>query len=155
MPDALNYREPPDYSWRRPGAENQQVSDMGPDMGLVLVVGASPINRVVVGRIVEGAGLKVLCETPQNAGRPLLARQPGTVIVDCGSGDSECGGFAPVFDHFRSLQGGGLPLLIVLSTTTAVTGTLLAGLADATVSKPITVDGLQPIMLRLIETARR
>jgi CheY-like chemotaxis protein len=156
MPDALSYHEPLDGSWRRFEKDNSQTPDQGPNLGLVLVVGLSPVNRVVVGRIVERGGLKVLCETPQNARRSLVACRPGMVIVDCGCDNSDCDDFAPVFQQFRLGQGGGLPLLIMVSTSgTATGGTLLAELADAVVSKPVTVDGLQPVMLQLIESARR
>lgn len=152
MPDALSYRESFDYSWRRAGTENARA----PDLNLVLVVGASPINRVVIGRIVECAGLKVFCETPQNAWRSLLACQPGTVIFDCGADSGEGDGFAPVFEQFRMQQGGALPLLITLSTTAMPTGgAFLAEFADAIVSKPITVEGLQPVLVQLIESAKQ
>jgi len=151
MPDVLNYHESLDYSWRRSGKESAQK----PDMGLVLVVGVSPVNRVVIGRIVECAGLKVICETPQNARHSLLACQPGTVVFDCGADNSECDCLAPLFEQFRIKQGDALPLLIMLSTPGVRTsGTLLTEFADATVSKPITVDGLQPVLVQLIESAR-
>jgi CheY-like chemotaxis protein len=159
MPDALNYRESLDYSWRRIGKESIQEPglepDNGPNMSLVLVIGLSPVNRVVISRIVERAGLKVLCEAPHNAQRSLLACHPGTVIADCGCDNSDCDGFVPLFERSRALHGGSLPLLIMLSTAgVQAGGTLLAGLADAIISKPITVEGLQPVILRLIEAAQ-
>jgi CheY-like chemotaxis protein len=154
MPDTLDYHELPENSRRHFEKESQQVP--GPNLGLVLVVGLKPVNRVVVGRIVERAGLKVLCETPQNARHSLAACRPGTVIVDCGCDNSDCDDFAPVFQQHRASQGGVLPLLIMVSTIGTTTGgALLAELADAVVSKPITVEGLQPVMMELIEAARR
>jgi len=150
MPDVLNYRESFNYSWRRAAPEGART----PDLGLVLVLGVSPINRVVVGRIVECAGLKAVCETPQNARRSLLACHPGTVIFDCGADNGECDGFAAAFAQFRALHGGALPLLITLSPAALPIGRALAEFADAIISKPITVEGLQPTLVRLIESAR-
>lgn len=46
------------------------------DLGLVMVVGTSPINRVVVCRIVERAGLRALGETPGNACHAMLRHRP-------------------------------------------------------------------------------
>jgi len=152
MSDALNYPEPLAHSWHRRAREDSR----SPDLGLVLVIAASPVNRVVVGRIVECAGLKAIRETPQKAERALLEWRPGTVILDCGADNSECDCFAPAFEQFRLGQGGALPFLILLSTAGVPSGgTLLAGFADATVSKPITIDGLQPVLVQLVESARR
>ena len=61
--------------------EMSGASDDG-DLSQVLVVGRSPVNCVVVTRILERSGLKTASETPGTALDALGTIRPGTVILD-------------------------------------------------------------------------
>ncbi|TIU92779.1 MAG: response regulator, partial [Mesorhizobium sp.] len=49
------------------------------DFTRVLVVGKSPVNRVVVSKIVERSGLKPTSESPEAAATTLRSLIPGAV----------------------------------------------------------------------------
>jgi CheY-like chemotaxis protein len=133
----------------------RRAGGQGADLSLVLIVCSSPINRVVVSRIVEQAGLKTLCATPQQAVETLSSRQPGLVILDCGVDHAEHHPVAPAIVDHRRASGSALPLLIVLSTRRLPADSPFANIADAVVPKPITPDALQPKIELLVEEARK
>ncbi|RVD48257.1 response regulator, partial [Mesorhizobium sp. M2D.F.Ca.ET.140.01.1.1] len=60
------------------------------DASQVLVVGNSPINRVVVSKIVERCGLKPVSESPDMAARTLRSLAPGAIVLDGGSDNKDC-----------------------------------------------------------------
>lgn len=125
------------------------------DLGLVLVVGTSSINRVVVCRTVERAGLRALGETPENACHAMLRHRPGTVVADGGAKNCDCDAIAPGLAAERRRSGGQLPFVILLATVVASSEkSVLAGFLDAVIAKPITPERLQPTIERLIESAR-
>ena len=135
-------------TFRQPGGQ-------GANLSLVLIVCSSPINRIVISRIVEQAGLKPVCETPQQAVETLLSRQPGLVILDCGPTHEEHHQIAPAIVDHRRASASTLPMLIVLSTKALAPDSPFANIADAVVAKPITPDALQPKIEQLVEGARR
>lgn len=137
------------------GVLDQQPSAQAANTALVLIVCASPINRIVVSRIVEQAGLKPVCETPQRAVAALFSQKPGLVILDCGPSHEEHHAMAPAIVDHRRASGSALPLLIVLSTRDLAPDSPFANIADAVVAKPITPDALQPKIEQLVENARR
>jgi CheY-like chemotaxis protein len=126
----------------------------GVNLSLVLIICSSPINRIVVSRIVEQTGLKAICEPPQSAVETMFARQPGLVILDSGPKDDEHHHIAPAIVDHRRASGSTLPMLIVLSTKVLSPDSPFANIADAVVSKPITPDALQPKIEQLVEDAR-
>ena len=127
----------------------------GANFDLALVVSTSPINRIVVGRIAEQTGLKVLGETPETARSALLSRTPGTVILDGGADDRDCDLLLEILTAQRHAMGERKPIVIFLSNTNPTPDQPPAGHAiDAVVAKPVTPDRLQPLIRSLVERAR-
>lgn len=125
------------------------------DFSRVLVVGKSPINRIVVSKIVEGAGLKPISESPETAAKALQVFLPGTVVLDGGADNKDCdcvlGGIAAV----RNAAGSATPAVILLSNRTGTSESLdLHDVVDVVVAKPITPEQLQPIIDRLVAQRR-
>lgn len=137
--------------FRRP---DNLADSLAANPSLALIVCSSPINRVVVSRIAEQAGMKVICETPQGAVETLASRRPGLIIFDCGVDHQEHHPIAAAIVDHRRAAGSGLPLLIVLSTKGLSADSALGNIADAILAKPITPDALQPKIKQLVEDAR-
>lgn len=128
---------------------------MMPDPSRVLVVGNSQINRIVVARIVEKAGLKPVTETPVTAVRILPLLFPGLVVLDGGADNRDCDALTGGIAALRRISGKDLPAVVLLSNRTGDPDTLsLPGVIDAVVTKPFTSDQLQPVVERLLERAR-
>jgi CheY-like chemotaxis protein len=112
------------------------------NFSLVMVVTSSPVNRVVVSRIVERAGLKVVACAAEEASDMLQRTMPCVVVTEEG-----------LLDRERSAAG--LPLVIALSRPGSTSAECRSDCdADAIVAMPITPDGLAPVVLRLVERAR-
>lgn len=125
------------------------------DFSRVLVVGKSPINRVVVSKIVERSGLKPISESPDAAARTLRSLIPGAVVLDGGADNKDCEKLMPGIAAVRQASGKSLPSVILLSTRTGTPESLdLSSIVDAVVAKPITPERLQPVIDRLIALAR-
>ncbi|RUZ79730.1 response regulator [Mesorhizobium sp. M7A.F.Ca.US.006.01.1.1] len=121
------------------------------DPSQVLVVGKSPINRVVISKIVERSGLKPISESPDTAARILRSLIPGAVVLDGGADNKDCDGLMSSIDALRRASGKSLPPVILLSTKNGTTESLgLSGIIDVVVAKPITPERLQPVIDRLI-----
>ena len=131
-----------------------QHGGLAANLSLALIVCSSPINRIVVSRIAEQAGLKTACETPQRAAEALVSQRPGLVILDCCSDHVEIHPIVPAIVDHRRASGTGLPMLIVLSTKCLPADAPFAEIADAVIAKPITPDALQPKIEQLVEAAR-
>ena len=136
------------------GSRDRALASVQPNLDLALVVGTSQINRIVVSRIAERAGLKVLSETPDSAGATLAARLPGTVILDGGADNRECERLMESLAAQRRAAGGPTPFVILLSTTNPPDGQPKGGTIDAIVAKPITPERLQPLIQRMIDRVR-
>ncbi len=125
------------------------------DFSRVLVVGRSPINRVVVSKIVELSGLKPISESPETAEKALQVFTPGTVVLDGGADNRDCDGLMAGIAAARRLAGRTTPSVILLSNRTGTPESLdLPGVIDVVVAKPITPEQLQPVIDRLIGQAR-
>ncbi|WP_245472759.1 response regulator [Mesorhizobium sp. M7A.F.Ca.MR.148.00.0.0] len=121
------------------------------DPSQVLVVGKSPINRVVISKIVERSGLKPISESPDTAARILRSLIPGAVVLDGGADNKDCDNLMSSIDALRRASGKSLPPVILLSTKNGTTESLgLSGIIDVVVAKPITPERLQPLIDRLI-----
>lgn len=144
--------EGPAASEERSVQRNRPAGFPAVDFTKVLVVANSPVNRVVVSKIVERSGLKPVCESPKSAEKTLGTSFPGTVILDGGSDNRECDGLLAGISALRQSCGRPFPGVILLSTRNAAAqeGSLNA-LIDAVVPKPITPERLQPVVDRLIE----
>lgn len=126
------------------------------DFSQVLVVGNSPINRVVVSKIVERSGLKAVCESPKSATKALGSCFPGTVILDGGTDNKDCDGVLAGISALRQSCGKPIPGVILLSTRGLDGSTgMLNALIDQVVAKPITPERLQPVVDELIERCAR
>ena len=125
------------------------------DLALVLIVGRSNVNRVVVARIVERAGLKPLVASPEEAARALRTTCPGTVILDGGPENRDCETLMARLGAMRSQHTPSTPSVILLSTTKIdAAGLALLDCVDAVVSKPILPEMLQPVVDRLLDRVR-
>ena len=121
------------------------------DPSQVLVVGRSPINRVVISKIVERSGLKPISESPDTAARILRSLIPGAVVLDGGADNKDCDNLMSSIAALRRASGKSLPPVILLSTKNGTTESLgLSGIIDVVVAKPITPERLQPVIDRLI-----
>ncbi|WP_411908588.1 response regulator [Mesorhizobium sp. ES1-4] len=121
------------------------------DLSRVLVVGKSPINRVVVSKIVERSGLRPISEPPDIAAKTLLTLVPGAIVLDGGPDNKDCDHLMPGIETLRRASGKSLPPVILLSTMNGTPESLgLSNVIDAVVAKPITPERLQPVIDRLI-----
>ncbi|TGQ66186.1 response regulator [Mesorhizobium sp. M00.F.Ca.ET.186.01.1.1] len=121
------------------------------DASQVLVVGKSPINRVVVSKIVERCGLKPVSESPDMAARTLRSLVPGAIVLDGGSDNKDCDNLMSSIETLRRASGKSLPPVILLSTKTGTPESLaLSDIVDVVVAKPITPERLQPVIDRLL-----
>lgn len=125
------------------------------DFSKILVAAKSPINRVVLAKIVERAGLKPVVESPETAARTLLGLIPGVVILDGGAENKDCDELIPIVARTRSTLQRALPVVIMLSNSNGTVESLgLSAVIDVVVAKPITPEKLQPVVERLIAQAR-
>ncbi|GLS34332.1 Response regulator receiver domain-containing protein [Mesorhizobium albiziae] len=125
------------------------------NLSQVLVVGKSPVNRVVITKIVERSGLKPVSETPEEALKSLTLLRPGLVIVDGGAANSDCEDILAALRDRRRISSKNLPIIILLSTAAADAPALAIDHGvDAVVAKPITTESLQPVIDRLMSRAR-
>ncbi|MBN9258678.1 MAG: response regulator [Mesorhizobium sp.] len=121
------------------------------DPSLVLVVGTSPINRVVVSKIVERSGLRPVSESPDVAARTLATLVPGAIVLDGGADNKDCDGLISDIAALRRTSGQSQPPVILLSTRNGTPESLsLSSVVDAVVAKPITTERLQPVIDRLV-----
>lgn len=125
------------------------------DFGRVLVVSRSQINRIVVSRIIEQSGLKVIAASPETAPAVLTDIIPGTVVLDGGPENSDCDAVLSGVAAIRGTIGRSVPCVVFLSSRTGTAESLaLPHTVDFVVAKPITPDRLQQIIDRLKSGAR-
>ena len=139
-------------------ADDSAVARDGPklDFSKVLVVSRSPINRIVVCRIIEQSGLKAIAESPENAPSALTDVIPGAVILDGGPENSDCDAVLSGVAALRGRVGRLAPCVVFLSNRTGTPESLaLPGGVDFVVAKPITPDRLQQIIEKLKSSAKR
>lgn len=129
--------------------------EMRTDFTRVLVVGKSPVNRVVVSKIVERSGLKPISESPETAATTLRSLIPGAVVLDGGADNKDCNALMSGIDALRRTSGGSRPSVILLSTKSGTPESLgLSSVIDAVVVKPITTERLQPVIDHLVGRGR-
>lgn len=122
-----------------------------PDTKLALIVGSSRVNQIVVAKIAERAGLKVLSESPDKVRLVLPAKEPGFVIIDAGQDEKEWEHLLTPLAERRRERAQKLPYVIILCTSphcprAADNDTIF----DAVVVKPITPERLQPVIESLL-----
>lgn len=129
--------------------------EMLTDFTRVLVVGNSPVNRVVVSKIVERSGLKPISESPEMAATTLRSLIPGAIVLDGGADNKDCDALMSRIDALRRISGRSRPSVILLSTKSGTPESLgLSSVVDAVVVKPITTERLQPVIDHLIGLGR-
>ncbi|BCH34632.1 response regulator [Mesorhizobium sp. L-8-10] len=145
----------------RPGPDAGEDTNAGPapddsvNFSLVLVVGRSQINCVVVSKIVERSGLKAVSEIPDSAPQALAKLKPGVVILDGGADNCDCDAALAHIAERRRAFAGSVPCVILLSTRGVSSEQLPHGRSvDAIVAKPFTPESLQPVVDRLLRRAR-
>lgn len=120
---------------------------------LILVVGRSRINTIVVSKIVERCGMKCVSASPEDGAAVLMRTSPILTILDGGSDNRDCDGLMQRLKQLRRDSVRPLPAVILLSMSNAhVVHPDHTGTIDAVVPKPILPELLQPIVSRL--TAR-
>ena len=125
------------------------------DPSKVLVVGKSPVNRIVVAKIAERAGLKPISETPETADNVLRMVMPGVIVLDGGPDNRDCDGLVASIAAARRASGGNVPAVILLSNRMGSPQSLeLPTIVDVVVAKPITPENLQPVICRLVGQGR-
>ncbi|MHA6687739.1 response regulator [Mesorhizobium sp. A556] len=125
------------------------------DFSQILIAAKSPVNRVVLAKIAERAGLKPMVETPDSAIRALRSTIPGVVILDGGVDNKECDDLVPAIAAARRSLGKALPAVILLSTHAGMPECpTLSAIVDAVVAKPVTPEKLQPVIERMAALAR-
>ncbi len=130
-------------------------SERGINASNVLVVGKSPINRVVVSKIVERSGLTALSHPPDLACAALIDARPGMIILDGGPDGKDCDLLMSEIAAQRRLHGKPVPAVIMLSMRIGTPETLAFGACvDAVVAKPILPETLQPVVDRLVTGLR-
>lgn len=111
----------------------------------VLVVSLSPINSVVVSRVVERMGLRAAAARPDGACDAIRSTNPGIVILDGGADDRDCDGLLGELERKRDETGGVFPSVLLLSTANTVgANPKNPHVVDMIIAKPLTVDRLQP-----------
>ena len=129
--------------------------EMLTDFTRVLVVGNSPVNRVVVSKIVERSGLKPISESPETAAAALRSLIPGAVVLDGGADNKDCDALLSGIGALRRTSGKSLPSVILLSTKNGTPESLgLSSIVDVVVVKPITPERLQPVIDQLVALGR-
>jgi CheY-like chemotaxis protein len=122
---------------------------------LVLVIGKSRINSIVVTRIAERSGLRSTSGPPESAEAAIASLQPSIVILDGGADNCDCTEVMPSLKAARDATGGHMPVVILLSTRNLPeAGEAHDDVIDAVVSKPILPELLQPVIDRLMERWR-
>lgn len=125
-----------------------------PETSRCLVVAASPVNGVVVCRIIETSGLKAVTCTAAEAEEQLAVSGACVAVVEANArhGDRS---ILPSILSARDRSRHGLPLVVALER--GAVDTPCAGAVarpDAVVLMPITSDNLGPVVLKLAEQVR-
>ena len=122
----------------------------GVDFGLVLVVIAAPIDRIVVSRIAERAGYRTVSRTPDEMVLTEPGDVPALIILDSGAdGEALIERIAPLR---RPAGRWHAPLLILLGNAGPLARQVAgSGIGAAVVAKPITPDRLQPIIREMMD----
>lgn len=119
-----------------------------PNSNRVLIVSASPINRIVISRTVEAIYLRPVAVAPGEAPRALRESEPMIVIVEQEASDDT---LKPLLSELGlKRQDGRMPrAVLIASSSTHNESPSYEGLFDAVVPKPLTPDTLQPVVERL------
>ncbi len=135
-------------------ATAEHVANDDVNFGHVLVVGRSPVNCVVVAKIVERSGLRSVSQVPEKAIEVLFSLRPGTVVLDGGPTNGDCHEVLSRIDAQRRATGRRVPAVILLSTRDVLDDDIPVSAIDAVVAKPFTPETLQPVVESLLRRIR-
>jgi CheY-like chemotaxis protein len=121
------------------------------DFSKVLVIGNSPINRVVVSKIVERCGLKPVSGPPETASQAIRMLAPGIVIID---GDNHDGLFDALQTARRAAADVAPRIILLSGPADRQAHPVTRDIVDAVVEKPIIPERLQPIIDSLVTRSR-
>jgi CheY-like chemotaxis protein len=117
------------------------------DPALVMVVGNSRINSVVVSKIVERCGLRCMSTSPEDFRKAIRTSVPALIILDGGADNSDCESLLSWLGELRGSQS--RPAVILLTTRNiGNVDDRHAAVIDAVVPKPILPETLQPSIRR-------
>lgn len=128
------------------------------DLSRALVIAASPINRIVLSRIAERACLKTASMDPGEAAHKLAtpqasSPQPGMIILDLDTAFQDHDEVLAQIETRRRISPAGLPFVVAVVATLQQVD-LQSSAFDATVARPVTPETLQPVIERLLATAK-
>lgn len=115
-----------------------------------LIIAASPISRIVIGRTIERIYLSSQAVTPEAAPAALRKSQPLLVIIDGPLGEPAAEQLFTELARHRKASEQKLPRVLMIADAAASSDLPYGTTIDATVSKPITPDTLQPVVERLL-----
>ena len=122
--------------------------------GLVVVVGRSRVNLIVLSKIIERARMRPVSEVPEKAGHLIESCRPAIIVLDGGADLHECDAVLDQIMAQKRMSGGGAPFVIMLTPNNQVQKTLVAGgTIDAMVAKPLTPERLQPLIEQIRDRA--
>ncbi|WP_198174306.1 PleD family two-component system response regulator [Mesorhizobium xinjiangense] len=123
----------------------------GGSNALVVVVGRSKVNYVVISKIVEYMGLRAVCGLPEQAATMLQRHAPGLVILDISRSDRDWNDVLQAVSDRAVNVPSSAPGVIALVTEKPDTKLANAlAVADLVISKPVTQDRLQPAVEKLL-----
>ncbi|MCT8998760.1 hypothetical protein [Chelativorans intermedius] len=117
---------------------------------LVLVVSASPVNRIVISSTLQRIYLKPRAVGPDAALTALRECRPLMAIVDGALADVRLAPFLSELATRRRSSGEGLPRTVLIADPSQKDRPARPEIIDVVAAKPITPDALQPIVERLL-----
>lgn len=127
------------------------AAQAGPGRKVAVLVAASPVNRIVISRILERCGLRVIAAEPPSTAHACAREPVAMVVLDCKGDGSEHEDLLAKLTGLGSTNGGA-PRIVLLATKSARAEASANGI-DAVLAKPVTEDKLQPLVERLLAAA--
>mgnify|MGYP001359654960 CR=1 FL=1 len=114
----------------------------------IIVVAASPINRIVISRMIERIYLKTAAVSPEAALEAVATNRPVLLIIDEGShGDLDA--LLQAVADLRQSSASDFPRIVLIVEPSRLGNPGYDGIADAVIAKPIMPETLQPVVERL------
>lgn len=117
---------------------------------MVVVVSRSPVNLIVLSRIVERARLRAVNCGPDLARAVIAQHEPLIVILDGGADLHDCDAALEPIAAMKQRSNGTRPHVVLLTTRNMRPDAVQPGdLIDSLVAKPVTPERLQPLIENL------
>lgn len=121
-----------------------------PASRMALIVAASPVSRIVIGRTIERIYLRSDAVAPNQALEALQRRKPVLMIIDEPLDNTLLEPLLSEVIRRRRASESQLPRVILIADPVQRRSLPLEAAIDAVVYKPITPDALQPLVERLM-----